>query len=67
MRNRIQDLRRERRMTQEELAQVCHVSRQTILSLEAGRYNPSIFLAYKIAKVFHQTIEQVFLFEEESV
>ena len=65
MKNRIQELRRENRITQEELAVRCKVTRQTIISLENGKYNPSIFLAQKIAKVFGLTIEQVFIFEEE--
>ena len=63
--SRIQELRKERRMTQEELATLCKVTRQTIISLENGRYSPSIFLAHKIAKVFGLSIEQVFIFEEE--
>lgn len=65
MKNRIVELRRGRNMTQEELAILCEVTRQTIISLEGGRYNPSIFLAYKIAQVFGKKIEEVFLFEEE--
>jgi putative transcriptional regulator len=65
MKNRIQELRRENRITQEELALRCKVTRQTIISLENGKYNPSIFLAQKIAKVFGLTIEQVFIFEGE--
>lgn len=65
MKNRIQELRREKHMTQEELASLCKVTRQTIISLENGRYNPSILLAHKIAKIFGLPIEQVFIFEEE--
>lgn len=65
MKNRVQELRKENRITQEELAERCKVTRQTIISLENEKYNPSIFLAYKIAKVFGLTIEQVFIFEEE--
>lgn len=65
MKNTIAELRRTRKITQEELAELCEVSRQTIISLENGRYNPSILLAYRIAKVFDLTIEEVFLFEEE--
>jgi putative transcriptional regulator len=64
MKNYIKKLRKEKRITQEELAERCKVTRQTIISLENERYNPSIFLAYKIAKVFGMTIEQVFIFEE---
>ncbi len=65
MKNHIQELRKENRLTQEELAERCRVTRQTIISLENGKYNPSIFLAYNIAKVFGRTIEQVFIFGEE--
>lgn len=65
MKNKILELRKENHITQEELAQRCRVTRQTIISLENGKYNPSIFLAYKIAKTFGLTIEQVFIFEEE--
>ncbi|WP_434512138.1 helix-turn-helix transcriptional regulator [Desulfitobacterium sp. AusDCA] len=65
MKNRIHELRKEKRITQEELAGLCNVTRQTIISLENGRYNPSIFLAHKIAQIFQLTIEQVFLFEED--
>ncbi|RMD02374.1 transcriptional regulator [Clostridium autoethanogenum] len=65
MKNKIRELRKEKKITQEELADLCNVTRQTIISLENGKYNPSIFLAYKIAKIFNMTIEQVFIFEEE--
>lgn len=65
MKNYIKDLRKKKRMTQEELSELCKVTRQTIISLENGRYNPSIFLAYKIAKIFGLSIEEVFIFEEE--
>ena len=65
MKNRIEAIRKERGIRQEELAKVMGVSRQTISSLENGRYNPSILLAYKIARYFKLTIEEVFIFEEE--
>ncbi|MGM7635235.1 MULTISPECIES: helix-turn-helix transcriptional regulator [unclassified Bacillus (in: firmicutes)] len=65
MENRIKELRAAHHLTQDELADRLDVSRQTIISLEKGRYNPSIMLAYKISRVFHCTIEEVFLFEEE--
>lgn len=65
MENKIRDLRKELGITQEDLAQRAEVSRQTISSLEKGRYDPSIFLAYKIAKIFGLTIEDVFIFDEE--
>ena len=67
MKNRIEEIRKERGIRQEELAKMLGVSRQTISSLETGRYNPSIFLAYKIAKLFGMTIEDVFIFEEEDL
>ena len=65
MKNRIEEIRKERGIRQEELAKLLGVSRQTISSLENGRYNPSILLAYKIAKYFDMTIEEVFIFDEE--
>ena len=67
MKNRIEEIRRERSVRQDELAASLGVSRQTISSLENGRYNPSIMLAYKIAKYFGMTIEEVFIFEEEDL
>jgi putative transcriptional regulator len=63
MKNRIKDLRKHVGLTQEDLAQRVQVSRQTIISLERGRYDPSIFLAYKIARTFEKKIEDVFIFE----
>lgn len=66
MKNRIKDLRLVFDLTQEELAEKLEVSRQTIISLEKGRYNPSIQLAFKIARVFQCRIEDVFIYEEES-
>ena len=65
MKNRIQELRAQRRITQQELADAVSVTRQPIISLENGRYNASLILAHKIARYFDTTIEQVFLFEEE--
>ena len=65
MKNRIEESRNEKGIRQEELAKQMGVSRQTISSLENGRYNPSILLAHKIAQFFEMTIEEVFLFEEE--
>jgi putative transcriptional regulator len=59
-------LREHNNLTQQNLAEKVNVSRQTIISLESGRYNPSIFLAYKIAGVFNLTIEDVFIFKEEN-
>ena len=65
LKNRIEEIRNEKGMLQEELAKALGVSRQTISSLENGRYNPSIGLAYKVAKLFGMAIEDVFIFEEE--
>ena len=65
MKNIIVQIRQERGIKQDELAKALGVSRQTISSLENGRYDPSILLAHKIAKLFDMTIEEVFLFEEE--
>ena len=59
MKNRIEQIRKDRGIRQDEFAKIMGVSRQTISSLETGRYNPSIFLAYKIAKYFDMTIEEV--------
>ena len=65
MKNRIEQIRKERGIRQDELAKTMGVSRQTISSLETGKYNPSIALAYKISKYFGLTIEEVFIFEDE--
>ena len=65
MENRIAALRKERRISQAELAEAVAVTRQTIISLENGRYNASLLLAHKIAQYFNTTIEDIFLFEEE--
>lgn len=65
MENRIAALRKERRISQAELAEAVAVTRQTIISLESGRYNASLLLAHKIANYFDTTIEDIFLFEEE--
>ena len=67
MKNRIEEIRKARGIRQEEFAKTLGVSRQTISSLETGRYNPSIFLAYKIARYFGRTIEEVFIFEDEDL
>lgn len=67
MKNRIEEIRKERGIRQEEFAKLMGVSRQTISSLETGRYNPSIFLAYRIAAFFGMAIEEVFIFDEEDL
>ncbi|MGK0464869.1 helix-turn-helix transcriptional regulator [Clostridium sp.] len=65
MKNRLEEIRKQRGIKQEELATALEVSRQTIGSLENGRYNPSIILAFKIAKYFNMSIEKIFIYEEE--
>ena len=65
MKNKIESIRKERGILQEDFAKALGVSRQTISSLENGRYNPSILLAHKIAKYFGMHIEDIFMFEEE--
>lgn len=66
MKNNLELLRKKRGMSQEELAQALEVSRQTIGSLENGRYNPSILLAFKIARLFEMKIEDIFIYGENS-
>lgn len=65
MKTRIPELRRQQKLSQEELAKAVGVTRQTITSLEVGKYTASLVLAYKIAHYFNLTIEEVFLFDEE--
>ena len=65
MKNRLEQLRKQRGISQEELANALQVSRQTVGSLENGRYNPSILLAFKIARYFGMAIEDIFLYEDE--
>ena len=67
MENKIKELRQQFDFTQQDLGDKVSVSRQTIISLENGKYNPSITLAYKIAKIFNLSIEEVFLFNEEEM
>jgi putative transcriptional regulator len=63
--NRIAALRKERGLSQAELAEAVEVTRQTIISLEGGRYNASLALAHKLAKYFGTSIEALFIFEED--
>ena len=65
MKNRLEELRKANGIKQEELAEILEVSRQTIGSLENGRYNPSILLAFKISQYFGMPIEEIFIYEEE--
>ena len=64
MKNKLEEIRKAKGITQEELANALEVSRQTVGSLENGRYNPSIILAFKIARFFDVSIEEVFIYEE---
>ncbi|MDD2493124.1 MAG: helix-turn-helix transcriptional regulator [Bacilli bacterium] len=66
MKNCLEKLRQEKGIKQEDLARTMKVSRQTIGSLENGRYNPSIILAYKLANYFNLRIEDIFIYEEEN-
>lgn len=65
MDNSVRELRREKNWTQEELARKVLVSRQTIISLEQGRYDPSIQLAFRLSRIFEKTIEEIFFYREE--
>lgn len=65
MKNRLEEIRKKKGIKQEELAKALEVSRQTIGSLENGRYNPSIVLAFKIARYFGMSIKEIFIYEEE--
>ena len=65
MKNRVEEFRKQNNENQEELANVVGVSRQTIISIEKGKYNPSILLAFKIAKHYHKSIEEIFIYEED--
>jgi putative transcriptional regulator len=65
LKNRLEEIRKSRDITQEQLAKALRVSRQTIGSLENGRYNPSIILAFKISRYFNLSIEDIFIYEEE--
>lgn len=65
MKNRLEEIRKQRGLTQEALAKALEVSRQTISAIENGQYNPSILLAFKIARFFEMTIEDIFIYEEE--
>lgn len=67
MKNKLEEIRKARGIRQEELAAALEVSRQTIGSLENGRYNPSILLAFKIARYFGMSIEDIFIYEEEKL
>lgn len=65
MNNRVKEIRKQKGIKQDEFARALGVSRQTVSSIETGRFDPSIMLAYKIAKIFELSIEDVFIFEDE--
>lgn len=65
MKTKIQELRKQRKITQQELADAVDVTRQTIISLENGKYNASLLLAHKLARFFGLQIEDIFIFEED--
>ena len=67
MKNNLEELRKQKGLNQEELAEILKVSRQTISSLENGRYNPSIILAFKISRYFEKSIEDIFIYEEDEI
>lgn len=64
MENKLEELRKAKGLNQEELGDMLEVSRQTIISIEKGKYNPSIILAFKIAKIFGKKIEDIFIYDE---
>ena len=66
MKNRVEEFRNLNNEKQEELAKIVGVSRQTIISIEKGKYNPSITLAFKIARHYGRSIEEIFIYEEET-
>ncbi len=66
MNNRLAQLRAEKGWTQQEVADRVEVSRQTIISLENGRYNPSILLAFRLSRLFNEPIETIFIYDEET-
>lgn len=65
MKNKVEEFRKQKNEKQEELASIVGVSRQTIISIEKGKYNPSILLAFKIANHFEKSIEEIFIYEGE--
>lgn len=66
MKNRLRELRELENLTQEDIANRVGVSRQTIISLEKGKYNPSVLLAFKLARIFGLPVEEIFIYQEES-
>ena len=66
MKNRVEELRKEKGLSQEEFAKPIRVSRQTVSSIETGKYNPSLELAFAIADFFQMTIEEIFVYDRRS-
>lgn len=66
LKNRLEELRKSRRLRQDELGEALGVSRQTVISIEKGKYNPSILLAFKIANYFGMPIEEIFIYEGDA-
>ena len=66
MKNRVEELRKERGLSQEEFARAIRVSRQTVSSIETGKYNPSLELAFAIAEFFQRTIEEIFIYDRRN-
>lgn len=66
MKNRLEELRKFRNLRQDELGEALGVSRQTVISIEKGKYNPSITLAFKIARFFGTSIEEIFIYEGDT-
>jgi len=64
LKNRVEEFRKQNNEKQEDLANIVGVSRQTIISIEKGKYNPSILLAFKIANHYQKSIEEIFIYEE---
>ena len=65
MKNRLPEYRRKYNQSQDKLAEMLDVTRQTIISIEKGRYNPSLPLAIRIARIFHASVEEIFILDEE--
>ena len=65
MENKLPELRKERGYTQQQLAEAVEVSRQTIIAIELGKFNPSVTLAFKLSKLFAKPIEEIFIYREE--
>lgn len=64
IKNNVRKFRQERKYSQKQLAEMVHVSRQTIISVESGRYQPTLELSFKLARAFEKTVEEVFIYYE---